>query len=93
MHVPRYWLHSWLVNDPDYLFRLWSQVSSLVELHNGDIFDVPLAGSSVIIVYLFREVRSNRAVFYAKLCSIAPWFVHGMHDGAVVVELEITSLL
>lgn len=69
------------MNDPDYLFRLWSQVSSLVELHNGNIFDVPLAGSSVIIVYLFREVRSDH-----------PWFVQGMHDRTVAVGFEVTSL-
>lgn len=32
------------------------QVSSFLQLENMDIFDASLVGSTVIIVYLFREV-------------------------------------
>lgn len=36
------------------------QVPSLIELENKDMFDAPLAGSTLIIVYLFREVSRRK---------------------------------
>lgn len=45
------------------------QVSPLVSLENADIFQASLVGATVIIVYLFREVR----FWYRATAYISVW--------------------
>lgn len=50
---------------PDYSTHVDGQVASLIGLENKDIFHAPLAGSTVIILYLFREVSGRTLCCYA----------------------------
>lgn len=59
-------------------FRWWydahtQQVSSLVQLEAKDIFDTSLAGSSVIIVYLFREASGKLPAANVKIPICLLW--------------------